>query len=413
VTRRVVITGMGTVSPLGLNVKDTWDSCINGRSGVGRITLFDTNGWLVQIGAELKGFDPANYMDAKEARRRDRFEQMAVAAAKEALADSGLTITEANAGRIGVFVASAVGGMQAQQDAVDLMRTSGPRRVSPFTIPMMMPNGASGVIAIDTRIKGPAMCVTSACAAGADSIGVAAMMIRAGRIDATLAGGAEASIVAVGIAAFDRLGALSRHNDDWSMTPQPFDKNRDGLVPGEGAAVVMLEELEHAKARGANIFAELIGYGATGDAFHITAPEEQGSGAAAAMRQALDDARLNIGDVDYINAHGTATNLNDMTETRAIKLAFGEKAYEIPVSSTKSMTGHMIAATGALEVIFCALAIRDGVVPPTIHYQTPDPECDLDYVPNTAREKKVNVAMTNAFGFGGHNAVLVVKRFSS
>ena len=412
-TRRVVITGMGTVSPLGLNVKDTWDSCINGRSGVGRITLFDTNGWRVQIGAELKGFDPANYMDAKEARRRDRFEQMAVAAAKEALADSGLTITEANAGRIGVFVASAVGGMQAQQDAVDLMRTSGPRRVSPFTIPMMMPNGASGVIAIDTRIKGPAMCVTSACAAGADSIGVAAMMIRAGRIDATLAGGAEASIVAVGIAAFDRLGALSRHNDDWSMTPQPFDKNRDGLVPGEGAAVVMLEELEHAKARGANIFAELIGYGATGDAFHITAPEEQGSGAAAAMRQALDDARLNVGDVDYINAHGTATNLNDMTETRAIKLAFGEKAYEIPVSSTKSMTGHMIAATGALEVIFCALAIRDGVAPPTIHYQTPDPECDLDYVPNTAREKKVNVAMTNAFGFGGHNAVLVVKRFSS
>jgi 3-oxoacyl-(acyl-carrier-protein) synthase len=257
------------------------------------------------------------------------------------------------------------------------------------------------------------MCVTSACAAGADSIGVAAMMIRAGRIDATLAGGAEASIVAVGIAAFDRLGALSRHNDDWSMTPQPFDKNRDGLVPGEGAAVVMLEELEHAKARGANIFAELIGYGATGDAFHITAPEEQGSGAAAAMRQALDDARLNVGDVDYINAHGTATNLNDMTETRAIKLVFGEKAYEIPVSSTKSMTGHMIAATGALEVIFCALAIRDGVAPPTIHYQTPDPECDLDYVPNTAREKKVNVAMTNAFGFGGHNAVLVVKRFSS
>ena len=412
-TRRVVITGLGTVNSLGLNVNETWQACVNGQSGVGPITLFDASNYLVRIACEVKNFDPGRFMDPKEARRRDRVQQFSTAAGKEAHAMSGLEVTEANAGRIGVFVASAVGGMQAQQDAVDLMRTSGPRRVSPFTIPMMMPNGASGVIAIDTRIKGPAMCVTSACAAGADSIGVAAMMIRAGRIDATLAGGAEASIVAVGIAAFDRLGALSRHNDDWSMTPQPFDKNRDGLVPGEGAAVVMLEELEHAKARGANIFAELIGYGATGDAFHITAPEEQGSGAAAAMRQALDDARLNIGDVDYINAHGTATNLNDMTETRAIKLAFGEKAYEIPVSSTKSMTGHMIAATGALEVIFCALAIRDGVVPPTIHYQTPDPECDLDYVPNTAREKKVNVAMTNAFGFGGHNAVLVVKRFSS
>jgi 3-oxoacyl-[acyl-carrier-protein] synthase II len=412
VTRRIVITGMGAVTPLGLTVNETWDSCLNGRSGVGRITLFDPEGWLAQIGAEVKGFDPARYMDVKETRRRDRFEQMAAAAAKEALAESGLVITEANASRVGVLVGSAVGGAQSWQDGADMLRTAGPRRVDPFTIPKLMVNGASGMIAIDTGAKGPAMCIATACAAGADSIGVAAMLIKAGKIDAALAGGTEAGLTALGVAAFDRMGGLSRRNDDFSMTPQPFDRNRDGLVIGEGAAVVMLEALEHARARGATIIAELAGYAATNDAFHVTAPQTKGAGAAAAMTQAMDDARLPAGEVDYISAHGTATPLNDATETLAIKAAFGEKAYDIPISSTKSMTGHMIAATGALEAIFCALAIRDSVVPPTAHYQTPDPECDLDYVPNAARTKKVDVAMSNAFGFGGHNAVLVIRRFN-
>ena len=411
-TRRVVITGMGAITPIGLSVKDSWDACVNGRSGIDRITLFDTTNFQVQIGGEVKNFDPAQYMDAKEARRRDRFEQMGVAAAKEALADSGLVITESNAGRIGSFVSSAVGGAQSFQDASIIVKESGPRRVNPFTIPMMMVNGAAGMVAIDFGTKGPALGITSACAAGADSIGLAALLIKLGRIDAALAGGAEATIMPTGIAAFDRMGALSRRNDDFRMTPQPFDKNRDGLLMGEGAAVVMVEDHEHAQARGANILAELVGYGSTNDAFHITAPSEDGAGAAGAMRQALEDARLNRDQIDYINAHGTATHLNDLTETKAIKLAFGEQAYNIPISSTKSMTGHMIAATAALEIIFCVLAIRDNVLPPTIHYQTPDPECDLDYVPNTAREKKVEIAMSNAFGFGGHNAVIIVKRFT-
>lgn len=409
--RRVVFTGLGTVSPLGLTVKETWDACLRGQSGVGRITLFDASTWPVQIAAEVKNFDPSQYMDFKEARRRDRFEQLGVAAAKEALADSGLTVTEANAGRIGVFIGSAVGGLQAYQDAVSTMLQAGPKRMNPFTIPMLMVNGASGLVAIDTGIKGPSMCITSACAAGADSIGVAAELIKAGRIDAALAGGAEASIAGSGIGAFDRLGALSRHNEDWSLTPAPFDRERDGLVMGEGAAVVMIEEMEHAKARGAHIWAELAGYGSTNDAFHITAPQEDGAGAAGAIAQALHEAQANVDDVDYISAHGTATHLNDKTETKAIKLVFGEQTYRVPVSSTKSMTGHMIAATGCLEAIFCILAIRDGVVPPTIHYQTPDPECDLDYVPNTARDHKVDLAISNAFGFGGHNAVLAIKRF--
>jgi 3-oxoacyl-[acyl-carrier-protein] synthase II len=410
-TRRVVVTGMGCVTPLGLGVKETWASCVNGISGVGRITLFDTTDWPVLIGAEVKDFNPANYMDAKEARRRDRFEQLAIAAAKEALESSGLVVTEQNAGRISAMIGTGVGGSKALQDGAEMVRLHGPRKISPFMIPMTMVNGAAGMTAIDFGLRGPAFSVSSACATGADSLGVAAMFIRAGRIDAALAGGTEASMVSAGLAGFDRVGALSHQNDDWSMTPAPFDKNRDGLVAGEGAAVLMLEELEHAKARGANIIAELAGYGSSNDAFHITAPQEQGAGAAAAIAQALDEAQVNVDAIDYINAHGTATQLNDSTETKAVKLALGEHAYNTPMSSTKSMTGHMIAATGALEAIFSALAIRDGVMPPTIHYQTPDPACDLDYIPNTAREKTLNTVMSNAFGFGGHNAVLVVKRF--
>ncbi|MBI5830259.1 MAG: beta-ketoacyl-ACP synthase II [Chloroflexi bacterium] len=412
-TRRVVVTGVGAVSPLGLNVKETWDACVNGRSGVGPITLFDSSNFLVRIACEVKGFDPAQYMEVKEARRRDRYQQLAAAAAKEAHRQSGLVITDDNSGRVGVIISSGVGGLQSIQEGVQTVFTSGPRRVNPFTIPMLMANGASGLIAIDTGAKGPALCVTSACASGADGIGLAFNLIRAGSIDAAFAGASEASICEFGVAAFDRLGAMSRHNDDYSMTPQPFDKNRDGLVMGEGAAVLVLEELEHAKARGAEILGELAGYGSTGDAFHITAPHEQGVGGAAAMRLALNDAKLNPGDVNYINAHGTGTSLNDAAETRGIKLAFGELAYKIPASSTKSMTGHMMGATGALEAIFSTLAIRDNVMPPTIHYQTPDPGCDLDYVPNTARQAPVNVVMSNAFGFGGHNAVLVFKRFTA
>lgn len=409
---RVVITGMGTVNSLGLNVQESWTSAINGVSGVAPITLFDASPLGVHIAAEVKNFEPGKYMDPREARRRDRYEQLGTAAANEAVAHSGLEVTEANAGRIGVLVSSAIGGIGSLQDAVLTNYKEGPRRVTPFLIPMLMPNGAAGMIAIDHQIKGPCFSVASACASGADGIGTALMMLRTGMIDAALAGAAESTICSVAVAAFDRVGAMSRRNDDFSMTPQPFDKNRDGLVMGEGAAVLVLERESHAKARGANILAELAGYGATADAFHVTAPHEKGEGGAAAMRMALDSAHATVDDLGYINAHGTGTSLNDQSETRAVKAAFGEKAYSVPISSTKSMTGHMMGATGALEAIFCVQAVREGILPPTIHYETPDPECDLDYIPNQAREKKINLAISNAFGFGGHNAVLAIRKYS-
>jgi beta-ketoacyl-acyl-carrier-protein synthase II len=403
---------MGTVNPLGLTVEESWKNAINGVSGVGPITLFDPAALNVHFAAEVKGFEPDRYMDPKEARRRDRFEQLGSAAAKEALTHSGLEITDENSGRIGVLVSSAIGGIKSLQDAVITNYTEGPRRVSPFLIPMLMPNGAAGMIAIDHQIKGPCFSVASACASGADGIGTAMLMLKAGMIDAALAGAAETTVCSTGVAAFDRVGAMSRRNEDYSTAPQPFDKNRDGLVMGEGAAVLVLETESHAKARGANILAELAGYGATADAFHVTAPHENGEGGSAAMRMALASARAPMDDLGYINAHGTGTPLNDQSETRAIKAAFGEKAYGIPVSSTKSMTGHMMGATGALEAIFCVQAVREGVLPPTIHYETPDPECDLDYIPNQAREKKINLAISNAFGFGGHNAVLAIRKYS-
>lgn len=408
---RIVITGMGTVNPLGLTVAETWKNAVNGVSGVGPITLFDPAPLNVHFAAEVKGFNPDQYMDAKEARRRDRFEQLGTAAAKMALEDSGIEITEANAGRIGVLVSSAIGGIKSLSEAVITNHTEGPRRVSPFLIPMLMPNGAAGMVAIDHQIKGPCFSVASACASGADGIGTALLMLKAGMIDAAVAGAAESTICSVGVAAFDRVGAMSRRNDDYSMTPQPFDKNRDGLVMGEGAAVLVLEREEDAKKRGANILAELAGYGATADAFHVTAPHETGAGGAAAMRMALESARATADNLGYINAHGTGTSLNDQSETRAVKAAFGAKAYQIPISSTKSMTGHMMGATGALEAIFCVQAIREGLLPPTIHYETPDPECDLDYIPNQAREKKIDLAISNAFGFGGHNSVLAIRKY--
>ena len=409
---RIVITGMGTVNPLGLNVKDTWGNLIAGVSGVAPITLFDSSPLQVHIAAEVKQFKPENFMDVKEARRRDRFEQFTVAAAREALVHSGLQITEENSGRIGVIISSAIGGLHSLQEAILTNHTEGPRRVSPFLIPMLMANGGAGMTAIEFGIKGPCFSVASACASGSDGIGTALMMLRTGMIDAALAGAAESTITSTGVAAFDRVGAMSRRNDDYSMTPQPFDKNRDGLVMGEGAAVLVLERESSAKARGAAIFAELAGYGATADAFHVTAPHEYGQGGAAAIRMALSSAEANIEDVGYINAHGTGTLLNDQSETRAIKASFGDLAYKIPVSSTKSMTGHMMGATGALEAIFCVQAIREGILPPTINYRTPDPECDLDYIPNTARDAKISLAISNAFGFGGHNAVLAVRKYS-
>ncbi len=408
---RVVVTGMGTVNPLGLNVAESWRNAVNGVSGVAPITLFDASDFLVKIACEVKKFSPDNYMDGKEARRRDRFEQFGVAAAKEALESSGLEITEANAGRIGTVISAAIGGLKSLQDAIFTLHESGPRRISPFVIPMLMPNGAAGMVGIDYGIKGPCLSVASACASGSDGIGLAWMMLRAGMLDVVLAGASEATITPIGVGSFDRVGAMSRRNEDYSMTPQPFDRDRDGLVMGEGAAVLVLERESHARARKASIMAELAGYAATADAFHVTAPAEDGSGGAAAIRQALGNATVNIDEIGYVNAHGTATPLNDLSETRAIKAALGERAYSIPVSSTKSMTGHMMGATGALEAIFCVQAIREGVLPPTIHYHTPDPECDLDYIPNQAREKKIDVAISNAFGFGGHNAVLVIRSF--
>ncbi len=410
---KIVITGMGAISPVGLTANESWENIKNGVSGVAPITRFDATEWLAQIACEVKNFNATDYMPAKEARRRDLFEQYATAAAQEALADSGLEITEENTGRIGVLVSSAMGGLASLEDAIFTLKDYGARRVSPFLIPMLMANGAAGLIGIDHGIKGPAMSVTSACASGSDGIGLAWMMLRSGMIDAAVTGASESTLTMTGVGAFDRIGALSRRTltDDYSMVPAPFDKNRDGLVMGEGAGILVLETESHAKARGANIIAELAGYGATADAYHVTAPSAGGVGGAEAIRQALRTAGVNTDQVDYISAHGTATPLNDAAETKAVKAALGDAAYKTPISSTKSMTGHMMGATGALEAIFCAKAINEGVVPPTIHYETPDPECDLDYIPNVARDQKVEVAISNAFGFGGHNAVIVVRKY--
>jgi 3-oxoacyl-[acyl-carrier-protein] synthase II len=408
---KVVITGMGTINPLGHTVAETWKNVLDGRSGVGPITLFDPSDLQVRIACEVKDFQPEKYFAVKEVRRRDRFELFASVATKEAIESAGLEIHEGQANRVGVFVSSAIGGLKTLQDTITCLIEEGARKISPFAIPMLMSNGASGLIAIDHGFKGPCFSIASACASGADGIGMAWMMLRAGVIDVAIAGGSEATVTSVGIAAFDRLGAMSRRNDDYSTTPQPFDKHRDGLVMGEGAAILVLERENHARARGAEILAELAGYAATVDAFHITAPDEKGEGGAKAMQLALQIAEIPIHQVDYINAHGTATQLNDLSETRAIKTAFGDHAYRIPVSSTKSMTGHMMGATGALEALFCVLAVRDKVIPPTINYQTPDPECDLDYVPNQARHHPVKVAISNSFGFGGHNSVLVFREY--
>jgi beta-ketoacyl-acyl-carrier-protein synthase II len=407
--RRVVITGLGTVNPCGLSVTETWANMSNGRSGIGPLTHFDASAWNVKVAGEVKNFDPTRYIEAKEARRRDRYQHFASAASQEALKQAGLTVTDENADRIAVIVSSAIGGVRAFEDGVRTLDAQGARRVNVFTIPMLMSNGAGGLIAIDIGARGPNFSVASACASGSDGIGSAWHLIRSGAVDAAITGASEAPIIDLGVAAFDRLGAMTHQT---SGVPSPFDKDRDGLVMGEGAAVLILEALDHARARGADILAELAGYAATGDAYHITAPAETGGAGPVAIRRALESARLNPDDIGYINAHGTATPLNDASETVTIKKALGEAAYQIPVSSTKSMTGHMMGATGALEAILCVQAIRTGVLPPTINYHTPDPACDLDYIPNTARETQIHAAMSNAFGFGGHNSVLVIKRFT-
>jgi len=411
VTEKIVITGMGTVNPIGLSVKETWENTIQGKSGLGRITLFDASEFPVQYACEVKGFNPENYMPAKNARRRDRFQQFSTVAANEAIMQAGLDGEQLNLSRIGVIISSAIGGLNSLYDAFETIRTRGPRSASPFSVPMIMSDGGAGLVAIDHGFQGPCFSIASACASGADALGVAWMMLRSGIVDAVVAGASDALITSFGLASFERMGVLSHRGDNYSNTPQPFDLDRDGLVMGEGAAVIILETESYARQRGTQILAELAGYGSTEDAYHITAPTEYGQIAARAMDLALNSAKINKSDVGYINAHGTATKLNDLAETYAIKKTFGDLAYNVPISSTKSMTGHMIGATGALEVIFCVLAIREGILPPTINLHTPDPQCDLDYVPNQARERRVQIVMSNSFGFAGHNAALLIREY--
>jgi 3-oxoacyl-[acyl-carrier-protein] synthase II len=406
--QRVVVTGMGAITALGHTVTDTWEAIINGRSGLGPFTLIDRGQHAAGGLCEVKAFDPQDYMDRRDARRRDRYQQLATVAASEAMQQAGLPISDDNREQIGIFIGTGVGGIQSLVAQEHVVLNEGIRRISPFAITMIMPNGAGGMLAIDYGIWGPSTTITTACAAGADAVGHAFRALRRGELVAALAGGTESIITAVGIGGFERAGAISKKS---SEAPQPFDKNRDGLVVGEGAGMLVLETLDHALGRGATILGEIVGYGQTTDAFHITAPSEGGFGAARAITKALADAGLAPADVDYISAHGTATSLNDLSETQAIKQALGEHAYRVAVSSTKSMTGHVMGATGAIESVFCLLAIRDQLLPPTIHYETPDPECDLDYVPNVARSSQVRVALNHAFGFGGHNAVLAFKQY--
>ncbi len=410
-TRRVVITGLGAVTPLGHDVPTTWSNVIAGRSGAGPITQFDAAGYKTQFACEVKDFDVSPLVGKKEARRMDRFTQFAVAAAKQALDDSGLQVTADNSWRCGVYIGTGIGGIGTLEAETRLIVMKGPDRVSPFLVPMMLPDMAAGQVAIHFGLRGPNMAVVTACASGNNAIGDATDCIRRDAADVMLAGGAEAAIIPISIAGFANMTAISSRNDAPERASRPFDKERDGFVVGEGAAVLVLEELAHATARGAKIYGEVIGYGSTADAHHITAPEETGAGAAQAMRVALKQANLQPDQIDYINAHGTSTPLNDKSETAAIKAVLGEAAYNVPISSTKSMTGHLLGAAGAIEALFCLKVINEGIIPPTINYEHPDPVCDLDYVPNTARPATVNVAMSNSFGFGGHNAVVIFSRY--
>jgi len=403
---------MGVVCPLGLNVAESWAALVAGKAGVAPITLFDATGFETRIAAEVKGFDPANYMNHKEARRNDRFSQMAVAACLEATAQAGLKIDEANRDDIGVIIGSGIGGLTTLFEQTKVLLEKGVNRVSPFLIPMMMPNIASAQLSITLGARGPNMCTTSACSSGSDAVGTAFETIRRGDAKAMVTGGSEAIINPVGVSAFNALKAISTRNDEPELASRPFDAERDGFVIGEGAAVLILEELGYALRRGAKILAEMLAYGTSADAFHITAPLETGEGAAAAMQRGLDKAGIKPDEVDYINAHGTSTDLNDKMETKAIKTVFGERAYKLPVSSTKSMMGHLVGSAGAVEAEICIMAIRNGIVPPTINLTHPDPECDLDYVANKARQTRVKTALSNSFGFGGHNSVLIFREYT-
>jgi 3-oxoacyl-[acyl-carrier-protein] synthase II len=411
--RRVVITGLGMVSSLGLNVDASWSALLAGESGVNEITLFDSTGYPVHFACELKDFDPTVWIDRKAARRMDRFVQIVLAAAHQAHEDSGLDIG-ANAERIGASIATGIGGLNSFQQCYEVLRDRGPDRVSPFSIPSIIPNMGAGWVSIDLGTKGPLMSQCTACAASNMAIGDALDEIRMGRVDAMIAGGGEAPIAKVGIAGFDAMRALSRRNDDPQRASRPFDNARDGLVMGEAAGVLVLEELGYAQARGAKIYAELVGYGMSADASHMTEPDPTGESPARSMKMAIEDAGLDPSQIGYVNAHATSTPLGDSAETRVLKIALGEEhARKTPISSTKGATGHTFGGAGAIEAIFTTLALRDRIVPPTINYEEADPDCDLDYVPNVARAvPDLEVAASNSFGFGGHNATIVISRFS-
>lgn len=409
---RVVVTGMGLVSPVGNDVKTAWDNIKNGRSGIAPITMFDTSNLETKIAGEIKGFDPKEHLDPKDARRIERFSQLAIVAAREAVKDAALEITDENSERIAVLIGSAGGAANSVGENTKIFETKGPRRVSPIFLPMMLVDTAGAMVAIDLNIRGPNFAIVSACATGTNSIGEAAEFIKRGDADVALCGGTDAPLFAVAIAGFNVMGVLSRHNDEPTKACRPFDANRDGFVLSEGAGVLVLESEEHALARGARIHGEITGYGTSADAVHFAAMDSEAGGIARSMKWALRKANLEPKDIGYINPHGTGTKLNDVTETIAIKMVFGEDAYGIPVSSTKSMTGHMMGGSGAAEVIFCLMAINEEVIPPTINLETADPACDLDYVPNVMRRKRIDHAMSNSIGLGGHNAAVIVSRYN-
>lgn len=407
--QRVVVTGLGAVTPIGNSVADYWDGLTSGRNGVAGITLFDASEHACRFAAEVKAFDPTGFIEPKDAKRWDRFSKFGVVAAQQALADAGLAITADNADRVGIIIGSGVGGLLTMETQAHVLNGKGPGRVSPFTVPMMIPNMATGLAAIAVGAKGPSSAVATACAAGSNAIGDAFRLLQLGKADAMLCGGAESAITPLGVAGFASAKALSFRNDDPATASRPFDRERDGFVIGEGAGMLVLETLSHAEARGATILAEVVGYGTTCDAHHITSPTPGGVGGAAAMRLALEDGGLSAASVDYVNAHGTSTPANDSNETAAIKSALGDRALQIPVSSTKSMTGHLLGGSGGIEAVACVLALRHNVVPPTINYANPDPDCDLDVVPNTARDHKLEMVLSNSFGFGGHNVCLAFR----
>ena len=407
---RVVITGLGAITPIGNNIESYLKGLQTGRNGVDQITLFDASSHACRFAAEVKSFDPTGKLEPKESKRWDRFSKFGVIAAKEALNHSGLIIDNSNSGRIGVIIGSGVGGLLTMETQAHVLENKGASRVSPFTVPMMIPNMATGLAAIALGAKGPSSAVSTACAAGSNAIGDAFRLLQLGKADAMVCGGAEASITPLGVAGFASAKALSFRNDDPSTASRPFDSQRDGFVIGEGAGVLILETLDHALKRDATIHAEIIGYGTTCDAHHITSPTPGGVGGAEAMKLALIDGQINPEEVDYINAHGTSTPANDSNETSAIKAALGNHAYQVPTSSTKSMTGHLLGGSGGIEAVACALAIKHEIIPPTINYSNPDPNCDLDYVPNKAREKKLGVVLSNSFGFGGHNVCLAFRQ---